>query len=593
MNLPLRAALASAAASPAAALRSAAAVATAAAAGSVAYVRSWHPSTAEVEVAAARPAAPAAGGRWRRRRGAGAEEGDGKQQQQQKQQQEQGAAAAEAERGGAKKAAADEQRRPSPDASPPGPPIKLPRLVVEALCGSAGEMAQVGVLYPLETLKVRCQSENQSVRRVFAAMVSAAGAQGGGGAARAQRVLAALYSGFGSAAAFSVVVGAVHYASFCASKRMALADGNVGAGVAAAQAETKQQRRKSKKHQQQRQQQQASPSPSSASDDVGGHGGGGNAGANLTAASVGALVTALVESPAELFRHRAQAGMLHHSGGGHGGHGGGGASSARGGGSVWRAMRQAVKLGGPGALFYGFGAYLMESVPYDVAELGVYGSLRDWIDGRRAALGVADDGGSGGGGGAAAAAWPSAAAASGLLLGGGDARDGGFAVAAGGGRGQRRRRQQQQEAPAAAAASSSSSSSSPAELLRRQVGAWSDAIVAGAPPEALDLAAGAAAGTAAVFISMPLDVIKTYVQTHPEEAARAAERALASFPALVRGNGVAKFAAVGAELARRGGGGALLAGLAPRLAQQVPSAMLCWLVLERCRAGLEPFIAAS
>lgn len=568
MNLPLRAALASAAASPFAAVRSAAAVTAAAAAGSVAYVRSWHPSTAEVQQQAAAVGAPLS--QQQQKRGRRAKED--KAQKQQQQQQDGGAA-----EGGGGEAGA-------PAASSPATTIKLPRVAIECLCGAAGEMAQVGVLYPLETLKVRCQSEGLSVRGVLAAMATATGSDGAATAVRSRRLLAALYSGFGSAAALSVVVGAVHYASFCASKRMALAEGNGngngggGGSGAAAEGKTK---RKTKKEQRQ-------PPPPASSD---GHGGG-TAGANLTAASVGALVTALVESPAELFRHRAQAGTLHH-------HGGGGAGSAVGGGSgsVWRAMREAVRLGGPGALFYGFGAYLMESVPYDVAELGVYGSLRDWIDERRAALGV----GNGGAGskGAAPVAAPLAAAASSssgypLLLGVDDALEGGFPVAGTGRRSWRTTKQQRQEAEAAAAAvaaSASSSSSSPAALLRRRAAELADSVVAGAPPEALDLAAGAAAGTAAVFISMPLDVIKTYIQTHPEEAKLAAERALAAWPACAQRNGVARFAAVGAELVRRGGGGALLAGLAPRLAQQVPSAMLCWLVLERCRAGLEPFIA--
>jgi hypothetical protein len=94
-----------------------------------------------------------------------------------------------------------------------------------------------------------------------------------------------LYGGFFTAAVLSMVVGAVHYASFCSSKRLAIeatnGNGQAAKGAAAA----------------------ASSS---------GHGHGGdvdNTGANLFAATVGAIATALVESPAELLRHQAQAGL--------------------------------------------------------------------------------------------------------------------------------------------------------------------------------------------------------------------------------------------------------------------------------------------
>jgi hypothetical protein len=592
MNLPLRAALASAAASPLAAVRSAAAVATAAAAGSVAYVRSWHPQQSEV----AAPVVQPADGVRARHKGkavkAGAEEDDGKTKKKKKKKKTKAQqAAAEAEAAEAAKA-----------------PFTLPRVVVEALCGAAGEIAQVGVLYPLETLKVRCQSDGMSVRNVLAAMVAAAGraenaaaaaaavassasASSAAGLQQSRRVLAALYSGFGSAAALSVVVGAVHYASFCASKRLALAEGNGGGngggGGAGASAPAKAKKKGSSDKN----------AAAATADDSGGsahgHGGGSNtAGANLAAASVGALVTALVESPAELFRHRAQAGTL-------------GAAGSGPGGSVWRAMHEAVRLGGPGALFYGFGAYLMESVPYDVTELGVYGSLRDWIDERRKVLGAAAAAGKndpsspsaalvaataaapGGAGGASAALLAAAAVAA------ADARaEAGHADPGAASPKRRRRRRQQQQQQTEQEAAAQKASARPPKLAQL-LSSWADGVVASAPAEALDLAAGAAAGTAAVFISMPLDVIKTYVQTHPQDAAQAADRVLSALPGYLQRNGVARFAAVGVDLARRGGGGALLAGLAPRLAQQVPSAMLCWLVLERCRAALEPFCAET
>lgn len=64
-------------------------------------------------------------------------------------------------------------------------------------------------------------------------------------------------------------MGSVHYASFCCSKCLAL---------------------------------QAMDSSSSSSEN--------SQSANMLAASIGALATALVESPVELFRHQAQAGTV-------------------------------------------------------------------------------------------------------------------------------------------------------------------------------------------------------------------------------------------------------------------------------------------
>jgi hypothetical protein len=50
---------------------------------------------------------------------------------------------------------------------------------------------------------------------------------------------------------------------------------------------------------------------------------------------------------------------------------------------------------------------------------------------------------------------------------------------------------------------------------------WSDGARAPPParPQVWDIAAGAAAGTAAVLISMPFDVIKTYAQMNSAELA--------------------------------------------------------------------------
>lgn len=118
-------------------------------------------------------------------------------------------------------------------------------------------------------VQVKCQSDGLAAAAVLQQL-----SKNGAPAA-----LKALYAGFFSAAVCSVLVGSVHYASFCISKRMALQ------ATAAPAAE------------------------SSTSADSDGSGSNGHS-ANLMAATVGAIATALVESPVELFRHQAQAGSV-------------------------------------------------------------------------------------------------------------------------------------------------------------------------------------------------------------------------------------------------------------------------------------------
>lgn len=97
------------------------------------------------------------------------------------------------------------------------------------------------------------------------------------------------------------------------------------------------------------------------------------------------------------------------------------------------------------------------------------------------------------------------------------------------------------------------------------------------PVHAWDLLTGAASGTAAVLVSMPLDVIKTYMQTHGTD---------------LTGKGIISSASLfintGQKLVRRGGFGALYLGVTPRLIQQVPSAMVCWWSIEALSRALEP-----
>jgi hypothetical protein len=160
-------------------------------------------------------------------------------------------------------------------------------------------------------------------------------------------------------------------------------------------------------------------------------------------------------------------------------------------------MVSTVQKKGPGALYWGFVPFLIESFPYDITELGTYSQLSDMKERM-----VAKDG--------------------------------------------------------------------PRSRWMAQV-----------PDQAWDVAIGAAAGVASVMISMPFDVIKTYMQTHCAEAA-----------ATGAAGQVAAFVATGRRMVALGGPGALFVGLAPRLIQQVPSTTICWWAIERCRNALEPYTKA-
>lgn len=46
-------------------------------------------------------------------------------------------------------------------------------------------------------------------------------------------------------------------------------------------------------------------------------------------------------------------------------------------GNLWAEMATSVRHGGPLALWQGFLPFLLESFPYDMAELGSYAQLRD------------------------------------------------------------------------------------------------------------------------------------------------------------------------------------------------------------------------
>jgi hypothetical protein len=92
-------------------------------------------------------------------------------------------------------------------------------------------------------------------------------------------------------------------------------------------------------------------------------------------------------------------------------------------------------------------------------------------------------------------------------------------------------------------------------------------------PAAYDLMVGGLAGTVAVLVSMPFDVIKTYIQTHGALEGAAA----ASSGAVGISGSAGQFWSTGKALVARSGPKALFVGLAPRLAHQVPG--------KECGAG--------
>ncbi|KXZ43612.1 hypothetical protein GPECTOR_85g342 [Gonium pectorale] len=390
--------------------------------------------------------------------------------------------------------------------------LLLPQPLVDAICGAVGEVSQIVILYPLETIKVRCQADGISAAAVVRDLL-----RNGWG----PHVLAQLYSGIGSATAFSVVVGAIHWLTFCTAKRAALevmveqedskraaAAAGAGAGVAAgagaavageAAGGAKAGGGKggatahlhvSSGHHMHDEEVQLSTAVPHGGSGHGGHGGGGGEGdasdvrllatANMVGATVGAIATALVEGPLELFRHQAQAGLIS--------------------GNLFREMGNVVRTQGPMGLYWGFLPYCLESFPYDISELATYSQLRDLYN---QAVSKAD---------------PSGMFGSGSKV----------------------------------------------------------------PTQMWDIAIGAAAGSAATLISMPFDVVKTYMQTHATDAI-----------SLSASGQVAEFFKTGVRMVANRGPGALWVGVLPRLAQQVPSCTICWWAVEACQQALKPWTAPA
>lgn len=211
---------------------------------------------------------------------------------------------------------------------------------------------QIALVYPLDTVKVRCQAAGIGSRQVVEGLWAAT--KGNWSA-----FLAALYAGALPAAALSIVVGSVHYCCFCATRRAVASltgadksssSGQQAAAAAAADAAGHQHvivshgatgthfipfddtaslcdldEEQQQQQQLDSQQQQAGGSSSSRSQGrqaaaaaVGDASeeaesvqvAKGSLVVNCVAAVITAAITALVESPLELFRHNSQAGHI-------------------------------------------------------------------------------------------------------------------------------------------------------------------------------------------------------------------------------------------------------------------------------------------
>uniref|UniRef100_A0A383VUC8 Mitochondrial carrier protein n=1 Tax=Tetradesmus obliquus TaxID=3088 RepID=A0A383VUC8_TETOB len=399
--------------------------------------------------------------------------------------------------------------------------ISLNSTLIEAISGAAGEVAQIALVYPLDTVKVRCQAAGLNSRQVLAQLWRSTGGNW-------PALLSALYAGALPAVPLSVLVGAVHYVSFCTTRRalakVTKADDEAGSSSSSSSQQPGATLQPLLEQQQQHQQQHAhqhvivthgvtgthfmpmedpaaaaadeAPDDTSLQDsssssarpaavaagavaltaaaaaeseadadarpishDVGE----GSMSLNMACAVITAVITAVVEAPLEQFRHNSQAGNIR--------------------GNFVREMWRVLRTSGPRSLYFGFVPYCLESWPYDVSELLVVGAATD----ARGAPGLA-----------------------------------------------------------------------------------------GIKPAVFDMTVGALAGTVAVLVSMPFDVVKTYMQTHGTGMAAEGLR-----------ESVGAFWATGSRLVAKGGPGALFVGLAPRLAHQVPGAMVCWLAIESMQRHLK------
>ncbi|PRW33110.1 mitochondrial carrier [Chlorella sorokiniana] len=262
---------------------------------------------------------------------------------------------------------------------PPSPrslraPRSKPRiswLAVDALSGAVGEIASLVVLYPLDSLKVLCQARGSSTGAVLAEL-RALGCSG--------RALRQLYAGCGSAALCSAAIGAVYLLAFYSAKRLVAA-----AATTAAAAKQQQQQQQQlvvaagQPHERQRPAANAG-SASQLADGSSAHPPLNSEGTHPLVASLAGVIASLAgsvfEAPMEMFKLRTQAGALD--------------------GPMLRTMAREASTRGLGALYATYGAFMLKSIPFDVAELATYSQMTDWREAAAARAAVGDGGSSSG-----------------------------------------------------------------------------------------------------------------------------------------------------------------------------------------------------
>ena len=85
-------------------------------------------------------------------------------------------------------------------------------LALEALCGAIGEMTQIFVLYPMDTLKIQCQAHSLGGRAAWALILSKN--------AGPRQLMRSMYAGCGSQVVCSAAIGSVYLVSFFQLKQM-------------------------------------------------------------------------------------------------------------------------------------------------------------------------------------------------------------------------------------------------------------------------------------------------------------------------------------------------------------------------------------
>ncbi|EFJ47173.1 hypothetical protein VOLCADRAFT_105233 [Volvox carteri f. nagariensis] len=230
-------------------------------------------------------------------------------------------------------------------------PLKLPVPLVDAIAGALGEVAQILVLYPLDTVKVRCQASGETAAVVLRRLLSN-GVN--------LKLLRKLYAGALGAAACAVVVGAVHFASYEGSRKAFLrlastSHPNAGGSVSSVHGV----QGLHGTHSYASIPEYCTTAAEGTTAPVGRDECRlGRTLATFAAAAVAAVATALVESPVELFRHNAQAGLVAPN--------------------FMREMVSTVRREGVGGLYWGFLPHCFEAWPHDIAELATYGLMREF-----------------------------------------------------------------------------------------------------------------------------------------------------------------------------------------------------------------------